>query len=187
MVLNNQIIELLKERSGLSFDKAKDFELLGDSINKKTGRSIGVTTIKRLLGYISDERKTNEYTLNTIGIYLGFKSWEDMCSTIRIDSDWGGNDETVYVGDLPIGSEVFVKYLNRTVRFETVLMDNTHALKVVESVNSSLRTGDILIIDHLKKGEKLEAKTVYRGNDIGNYRTNGELLEVTVKDNNQGC
>ena len=42
---------------------------------KETDRTIGVTTMKRLLGYISDERNTNEYTLNTIAIYLGYPSW----------------------------------------------------------------------------------------------------------------
>jgi len=49
MVFSNQIIEMLKERSGLSFDKAKDFEVLCSSIYKNTGRTIGITTMKRLI------------------------------------------------------------------------------------------------------------------------------------------
>ena len=32
MVLNNQVIERLKEKSGLSLDKAKDFTILSASI-----------------------------------------------------------------------------------------------------------------------------------------------------------
>ena len=68
MILNNQILDRLKEKANLSFDKAKDFTILSSSIFEETKRSIGVTTIKRLLGYIDDNRKTNAYTLNTIAI-----------------------------------------------------------------------------------------------------------------------
>lgn len=49
MVLNNEIIERLKEKSTLSFDKAKDFSILCAYILEDTKRDIGVTTIKRLL------------------------------------------------------------------------------------------------------------------------------------------
>ena len=66
MVFNSQIIEKLKEKSELSFDKSKDFESLCDKIFQQTGRTIGLTTIKRLMGYISDDRHTNVYTLNTV-------------------------------------------------------------------------------------------------------------------------
>ena len=180
MVFNNQIIELLKKRSGLSFDKSKDFELLRDDIFAVTGRSIGVTTLKRLLGYISDERNTNEYTLNTIAIYLGFQSWGELSGTLRIDSDWNFEDDTYYVDDLDVGARIRVKYLNRTVDFEVVSFKETKALKVIDALNSSLKKEDVLIVSHLKKGDVLEAKTVYRGNDIGNYRTNGELTDISI-------
>lgn len=39
------------------FDKAVDFGLLSSYIYKDTGRTIGVTTLKRLFNYINDERK----------------------------------------------------------------------------------------------------------------------------------
>ena len=63
MILNNQIQDMIKARSGLSFDKAKDYDTLCDYIFSATNRTIGVNTIKRLMGYIIDDRKTNEYTL----------------------------------------------------------------------------------------------------------------------------
>lgn len=178
MVFNSQIVEKLKEKSGLSFDKSIDFELLCDSIFKQTGRTIGLTTIKRLLGYISDDRHTNDYTLNTIGIYLGFPSWEKMCSTLRIDSDWGFKDETFYIEDLDEGTRIGVKYLNRTVLFEVESYNGNKVLRVMETENSSLELGDLLFVEHIRKGEILEAKKVIRGNNKGNYRTNGEILEI---------
>lgn len=180
MVFNSQIIEMLKSRSGLSFDKAKDYELLCSSIYADTGRTIGVTTMKRLMGYIADERNTNEYTLNTIALYLGYASWNKLSGSIRIDSDWNFEDDTYYVDELETGMRLRVKYLNRAVVFEVVDFKDTRALKVIDSLNSSLKVGDIVLVSQLKVGEILESKKVYRGSEIGNYRTNGELKEIKI-------
>ena len=56
MILNDTIIDDIKRKSGLMFDKAVDFGLLSSYIYKDTGRTIGVTTLKRLFNYINDER-----------------------------------------------------------------------------------------------------------------------------------
>lgn len=181
MVFNSQIIEKLKEKSELSFDKSKDFESLCDKIFQQTGRTIGLTTIKRLMGYISDDRHTNVYTLNTVGIYLGFPSWEDLCATLRIDSDWNFDDGTIYVEDLPIECKISIKYLNRDVSFKVVLFKEKKMLQVLAAQNSSLKEGDLLEVTHLKVGECLEAKRAYRGDSIGNYKTNGELKDVKIE------
>ncbi len=61
MILNSLIIDAIKKKSGLCFDKAKDYDILCDKIFSSTNRTIGVNTIKRLMGYIVDDRKTNEY------------------------------------------------------------------------------------------------------------------------------
>ena len=180
MVLNNQIIERLKEKSNLSLDKAKDFTILSASILDETKRYMGVTTIKRLLGYINDCRKTNEYTLNTIAIYLGCKSWIELCSSLRIDSDWNFEDEKVYVKDLETGRQVAVIYWDREVTFEVVDFKETKALKVTKVLNSSLKIGDILMLECLEVGKILEAKEVYRDSLVGNYRTNNELSEILL-------
>ena len=79
------------------FDKAGDFSILSSLIFKETGRNIGVTTLKRLFHYIQDDRKASEYTLNTIALYVGYKSWEEYSSAKNLVSDWGYNDETLYI------------------------------------------------------------------------------------------
>lgn len=173
---------MIKSKSGLCFDKAKDYDALCDCIFSVTNRTIGVNTIKRLMGYIIDDRKTNEYTLNTIAIYLSFSSWEDLCGSIRIDSDWDYDEQTVYVEDLLLDQMITVKYLNRSVTFKVVLFHNKKMLQVLKSINSSLAIDDVLAVDSLRVGYILEAKTVYRGEIKGNYRTNGELKEIIVNE-----
>ena len=182
MILNSLIIDAIKKKSGLCFDKAKDYNILCDKIFSSTNRTIGVNTIKRLMGYILDDRKTNEYTLNTIAMYMGFQCWNDMYGAFRLDSEWNYSDDTVYVQDLHLGSTIKIKYLNRTIIFQVIIFKGIQALKVIEATNSSLKADDILFVEHLRKGEILESKVVYRGDKIGNYRTNGKILEIeTIK------
>ena len=54
MILNNQIVSRITTKSGLNFDKTKDYDILCDLIFSDTGRMIGVNTIKRLMGYLVD-------------------------------------------------------------------------------------------------------------------------------------
>lgn len=49
MILENSILEEIKQKANLSFDKAKDFSILSDIIFKETNRMIGVTSLKDCL------------------------------------------------------------------------------------------------------------------------------------------
>lgn len=181
MILNNQIINKIKAKSGLSFDKAKDYDFLCEKIFITTGRTIGVNTVKRLMGYIIDDRKTNEYTLNTIAIYLGLNSWEELCCSLHIDSDWNYEEGAYYINELNEGTKITVRYLNREVTFKVEKYNNIKALKVIDIKNSSLHLDDILIVHKLKVGAIIEAEQVFRGTSIGNYKTNGEVTSIIIE------
>ena len=180
MILSNSIIDDIKKKSGLLFDKAGDFDILSSVIGKETGRSIGVTTLKRLFNYIDDSRKASEYTLNTIALYLGYESWAKYCSTKNIESEWNYTDEAVYIQDLEVGNQVSIEYLDRKIVFSVISHDGMKVLKVESSENSSLNIGDILVVHKIRKGDILEAKKVIRGERQGNYKTNGEIKKIEV-------
>lgn len=180
MILSNIVIDDLKEKSGLLFDQAKDFDMLAKLILEVTQRSIGVTTLKRLMGYIDDDHRTNSYTLNTIALYLGFPTWDDYLLARSVDSIWGFQDSAVYIQELELGSEVLVKYMDRTVKFKVVEHEEKKALMVIEAANSSLQPNDILNIHKIEKGKRLEAEKVFRGDLIGNYKTSSELTVVEL-------
>ena len=108
MILNDLIIDDIKRKSGLLFDKAGDFGLLSTYVYKETGRTIGVTTLKRLFGYINDSRKTSEYTLNTMALYMGCPSWNAYTSFNKLDSEWGYDDDSIYISDLEIGTKLVI-------------------------------------------------------------------------------
>ena len=179
MILNDRIKKELMDKSGVQLEKAKDFELLADIIFQTTKRSIGVTTLKRLFGTINDSRKTNEFTLNTIAIYLGYSSWDDYIATNSVDSIWNFPvDNTVYINELQENTTITIKYLNREVTFVVQVLDNTKVLVVKSAKNSSLACSDILYVHKIRKGELMEAEKIVRGNNIGNYKTNGEIYSI---------
>ena len=180
MILNKRIIEDIKNESGLLFDKAGDFALLASLIYKKTKRNIGVTTLKRLFCYINDDRKASEYTLNTIALYLGFSSWDEYTSLQKIESDWGFNDESIYIQALDPGTQITIKYLNRKVSFLVKELDGNNILEVSGVENGSLQVGDILHVHKIKKDSILEAESVIRGTSHGNYKTNGEINFIEI-------
>lgn len=182
MILNNAIIEDVKEKSGLLFDKAGDFAILSSLIFKATGRSIGITTLKRLFYYINDDRKASEYTMNTIALYVGYKSWDEYSASKNLDSEWGFADETIYVHALEEGTNISIQYLDRKVNFTVVNHEGENHLKVVSCENSSLKAGDLLFVYRIRKGEILEAEKVIRGNMIGNYKTHGEIMSVEISE-----
>ena len=157
MILSNIVIDDLKDKSGLLFDQAKDFDMLAKLILDVTQRSIGVTTLKRLMGYIDDDHRTNSYTLNTIALYLGFSTWDDYLLARSVDSIWGFQDSAVYIHELELDSEVLVKYMDRTVKFKVVEHKGKKALMVIEAVNSSLQPNDLLYLSliHISEPTRL--------------------------------
>jgi hypothetical protein len=178
MVLSETIITDIKEKSGLALEQVKDYNILAHCIFLSTGRNIGVTTLKRLLGQINDNRKTNEYTLNTMGLFLGFKSWKEYIAAKQIDSEWNFKDDSIFIDNLDVGNTIIIQYLNRKVQFTVKEYAKKKVLVVVNAVNSSLKGGDILFVNRLRKGKILEAVKVIRGKNVGNYKTHGELTYI---------
>ncbi|MGL5893257.1 MAG: hypothetical protein ACRCZM_01400 [Bacteroidales bacterium] len=147
----------------------------------ETSRSMGITTLKRLMGYIHDDRKTNEYTLNTLAIYLGAKKWKDYVESNNVNSEWQFEDNSIHIDSLQLNVCLLVKYLDREVLFQVNLFEDKKVLKVILTKNSSLNKGDILFVERVKKGEIIVASKVIRGSNIGNYRTNSEVTDVIFK------
>lgn len=180
MILSLSTIRDLRKKSGLCFERANDFDILSSIIGKETKRHIGITTLKRLFGYIKDERSANEYTLNTLALYLGFETWEAYVKVRHCDSVYNFIDDALYIHKLTIGDIVDVKYLDREVRFSVVDFKGQNALKVENTHNGSLMKDDILLLYKLCKGEIIQAEQLIRGNSIGNYKTHGEISSINI-------
>ena len=74
MILDPYIQKLIRERLGCALSRPSEFEALALDVETATGEHIGVNTLKRLFGLLSEVTPT-ETTLNVVARYLGYGSW----------------------------------------------------------------------------------------------------------------
>lgn len=169
MKLSPYITELLREKSGNEIRLSRDCELLALDVESVTGEHIGVNTMKRLLGFIADEREPRTSTLDIIARYLGYDEWEALrlIDANSSNSSFGDRDEYLACY-LEIGQRVLISYPpNRTLTIEN--QGENHFI-VLESENSKLQKGDQLTLTHLVRGYPLLVAGVMReGRSLGAF------------------
>lgn len=169
MKLSPYITELLREKSGNEIRLSRDCELLALDVESVTGEHIGVNTMKRLLGFIADEREPRTSTLDIIARYLGYDEWEALrlIDANSSNSSFGDRDEYLACY-LEIGQRVLISYPpNRTLTIEN--QGENHFI-VLESENSKLQKGDQLTLTHLVRGYPLLVADVMReGRSLGAF------------------
>ena len=169
MKLSPYITELLREKSGNEIRLSRDCELLALDVESVTGEHIGVNTMKRLLGFIADEREPRTSTLDIIARYLGYDDWETLRLMDANSSNSSFDDRDEYLACyLEIGQRVLVSYPpNRTLTIEN--QGDNHFI-VLESENSKLLKGDQLTLTHLVRGYPLLVADVMReGKSLGAF------------------
>jgi hypothetical protein len=170
MRLSPYICELLSQRCKRAIRRSADCEFLTLDIETVTGEHIGVNTMKRLLGFIEDERQPRMSTLDVIAQYLGYDHWE----TLRVhdeehsNSDFDENRDEVLVSSLKVGQHVVVSYLpNRRV---TMAYMGDNRFRVIESINSKLLAEDVLTLTHLVRNYPMLVSGVVReGQSLGAF------------------
>lgn len=169
MKLPFHIIELLKRKSGSDLRLPSDCELLSLDIQSKTGVRIGATTLKRLLGFASDERTPHTTTLDAIACYLGYAHWDELMKIEdKGNSDFGSPDGEVRSANLQVGCEVEITYLpdRRVVLF--YLGNNRY--RIQQSENSKLLVGDEVEILSFVLHHPLLVMQVWRsGQSLGQF------------------
>ena len=146
-----------------------DCDLLTLDIESMTGEHIGVNTMKRLLGFIVDERTPRISTLNIIARYLGYADWESLRleDAAHSNSVFDNRDELLACSMLR-GQKLLITYSpNRKLVIEYV--GDNHFL-VLESENGKLQKGDLLTLTHIVRGYPLLVAEVMRdGRSLGAF------------------
>lgn len=112
MKFSPYVTNLLRQKSKKDFRQSADCEYLALDIESVTGEHIGVNTLKRLLGFIDDEREPRISTLDVIARYLGFDNW-DVLSIYdnKSNSSFESSSEEIRVSELSEGQCVQISYL----------------------------------------------------------------------------
>lgn len=180
MKFSPYVTDLLKQKSNRDFRLPSDCDYLALDIESVTSEHIGVNTLKRLLGFIDDEREPRTSTLDVIARYLGFENW-DVLKTFddRSNSSFEPFSEEIRVNDLPVGQCIQISYLpDRQIEIEYIA---SNRFRVRNSLNSKLRTDDELTITHIVGGYPLLVSEVIRdGKSLGAF-TAGKAQGIRFK------
>lgn len=76
-MLNETTRKQIESVYGHKIRYPKDCDALAIDITSKTKCQISSSTLKRLLGFNKTNGRPNQYTLDTIAIYLGYPSWNE--------------------------------------------------------------------------------------------------------------
>ena len=155
------ITEKLSEKSGNELRLSRDCELLVLDIESATGEHIGVNTMKRLLGFIADERMPRTSTLDVIAHYLGYENWDALRLVDENSSNSSFDDRDEYLACyLEPGQQLVIYYPpNRSL---TIKHLDGNRFQVMESENSKLIAGDLLTLTHIVRGYPLLVAEVIR-------------------------
>lgn len=175
------IKDLLSEQCRCPLQNPADCQTLAFDIESRTGEHLGVNTVKRLLGFIDDERQPRVATLDIIARYLGYDSWEalSLVDNENGNSGFGSCATEIHASDLKPGDCVLVTY--QPGRSLVLEFQGGNSFTVIESENSKLLVADELSIDHVVQGYPLLVSSVVRaGQNWGSF-TAGKVQGVEFK------
>ncbi len=133
----------IEEKMGRKIRKPGDFGDLACKIADETGSHVGVTTIKRLWGYIGSDSRMREDTLSVFARFVGCADWQGFCADVR---EKAGVDSAFLTGrqvsaaDLANGDCVEIGWLPD--RYCLVRHMGGGCFVVEKAVNGKLRVGD---------------------------------------------
>lgn len=177
-----EVVELLGRRLGSPVKYPSDCERLSLDVADRLHETIGVTTFKRLLGFTHDVQTPRQSTLDIIGRYCGFASYADLLESLGLqgDSDFEKSPD-IDVDKLSSGDILtFTYHPAREVELE---YSGNYHFRVIKSVNSSLRAGDIVITRYLSVGLPARFESVRRNDtNLGSYVAGKKsgIISVTV-------
>ena len=121
-----------------------DFHDLSDAIASSVNRHVSDTTLRRFWGYQEADKNISpsRYTLDTLSIYAGFKSWDDFCEYQNYFTENNSEmifNEYLHSTDLEIGYVVRLTWKPDRQMWVRYLGDNMWSVE--KSVNGKLSEG----------------------------------------------
>lgn len=158
------LIDITNTNLGFSPSSPSEFNELCLSIKSKTGRSISLSSVKRLWGYVHYEGFPSATTLNILAQYNGFKDW-DTYQSGNIDEESGFLEESViYATMINPGERLALAWnSNKSCEIECIA---PLRFRVNESQNIKLEPGDTFTIHTIILGLPLYISDIERGDTI---------------------
>lgn len=169
MPKNPILINMLAAKAGQDVSTPSGAEYLRNDIESATGESLGLNTVKRIVGLIEYEGTHRPVIMDIIARYLGYESWEILDAFLQDRISFFSSASSVLnLEDLPPHQRVEIAWDPD----RRIIVEHTEGkkYKVVESINSKLRSGDLLSLSQIAPGFPFYVSEVIReGNSMGTY------------------
>lgn len=150
---------------GRKLSSPSDFDELSLKIKNATGRSISVSTLKRLWRYVNYPHTPSNESLSILSAYTGYRDWHDFNTAVAMtdSSDFIGKD-VVKSSDLMKGTRIMIRWKPDRVCVLEYIGDTE--FKVFEAQKSKLIEGDIFSCGVIAKGEPMICHGIRRGGKL---------------------
>lgn len=173
--------EMVEESVSRKMKTPADFQFLTGVIQERCKETLGVTTLKRIWGYVDGYDTTRFSTLSILSRCVGFRDWDDFLA----NHNRTGESSNLVLGRVLYPDEIPTEGLLRIAWSpdRRVLLRHLGegSFLVMESENSKLKPGDSFHSSCFIIGEPLYLDNFVRGNNpptlfvVGNK---GGLTEV---------
>lgn len=182
--LPDAVISLIEDKLSLKLRYPSDCRVLQQSVFETTKEHIGLTTLKRMLGFIDYPNSPRSSTLDVIARYIGYPAYDLLLQDIGDSTNISAfaDVESVDVCRLSPGDILVVSYIPHR-RLELEYLGES-VFNVLQSSGSKLHQGDRIIVSQFAKGFEFIASDVVRnGLSLGGYvgAKQGGLTEIIIK------
>lgn len=168
---DNQINELkegIETMLGKKVKGPKDFNNLSDEIFNRLKIIISSTTLKRLWGYLNEGGKPRESTLTILAQFIGYRDWNDFCSSPKDQSIIQSNfilSRKLSALSLSKGNKLKITWLPD--RYCIISYNGNMNFTVLDSKNAKIQTGDTFNCSIFIEGEPMYVDNLVHQNYKG--------------------
>ena len=162
------LVRITNEKLGYEPTTPSEFNDLLRRIQKTTGDSLSLSSIKRLWGYVKYNGDFSQTTLNILARFNGMKDWESFKKNIEKevavtnDEDSGFHPDTMVDTGKYNPGDRFELGWNNGKGCEMECVDHMR-FRVVKSHNIKLKEGDIVTLHTLCIGHPIYVSDIQRG------------------------
>ena len=176
--------EMVEESVSRKMKTPADFQFLTGVIQERCKETLGVTTLKRIWGYVDGYDTTRYSTLSILARCVGFLDWDDFVANHSRSGESSNLvlGRALYPNDLSVGGCLTITWApDRRVLIEHL---GNGTFEVLHSENSKLKPGDSFHCSCFIIGEPLYLDNFVRDNNpptlfvVGNK---GGLTEVRLE------
>ncbi len=170
-MINDKIRQKILEKFDSPLQYPQQCEALALAIQEATGQTLGVTTLKRMLGFVNAPASSRPSSLDILAQYLGYPDYNMLAKDMGEDTEISDFKpvESIDSADLEIGEQIQITYHPNRLIVLTYIGENKYV--VDESRGSKLLKGDKLMIAGFYVGFELLISDVERGGcHLGSYQ-----------------